>query len=208
MTDNERAADRERGVEPSPFVRSLPIGKPLELPAGGVVGWDAFPLEGELKVKALAEPVLPEPPRSGEDGPENCRACQREIDDPDVLWADDHWMVCRFAEPEGLPAAVMLFSRGHYDLADLPAERAAELGPVCQRVERAIKSLGGIARVHINRWGDGAAHLHLWFLARPEGMLQLRGTFLPLWAEFLPKVPEDVWARTNRQIAAALAADS
>ncbi len=35
------------------------------------------------------------------------------------------------------------------------------------RLERAIRSLDGVARVHVNRWGDGSAHLHLWFLARP-----------------------------------------
>lgn len=56
----------------------------------------------------------------------------------------------------------MLQPRGHYDLTDLPAERAAELGPLLQRAERAVRSLDGVARVHVNRWGDGAAHLHFY----------------------------------------------
>src|SRR5262249_62025925 len=58
-----------------------------------------------------------------------------------------------------------------------PNMLAAELGVMTVRLERAIRSLDGVARVHVNRWGDGAAHLHLWFLARPYGRLQLRGTF-------------------------------
>ncbi|MET9614867.1 hypothetical protein [Kitasatospora indigofera] len=32
----------------------------------GVQAWDIFPYEGELRVKVLDEPVLPEPPRQGE----------------------------------------------------------------------------------------------------------------------------------------------
>src|SRR4030095_16702724 len=56
--------------------------------------------------------------------------------------------------------------------------------------ERAIRSLDGVARVHVNRWGDGSAHLHLWFLARPYGRLQLRGTFLSLWDAMLATISE------------------
>ena len=53
-------------------------------------------------------------------------------------------------------------------------------------------SLGGIGRVHVNKWGDGGAHLHLFFLARPAGFLQLRGSNLPEWEEMLPRYPQDV----------------
>ncbi|MET8507132.1 hypothetical protein ABZV60_21095 [Streptomyces sp. NPDC004787] len=119
---------------------------------------------------------------------------------------DEHWRVDAVGSELRLPAVVMLQPRGHYDLADLPAERAVELGPMLQRVERAMLGLGGVARVHVNRWGDGAAHLHFWLLARPAGMLQLRGTLLPLWEELLPPVPEDVRQRTLRALAEALAA--
>jgi diadenosine tetraphosphate (Ap4A) HIT family hydrolase len=68
-----------------------------------------------------------------------------------------------------LPAVVLLQPRGHYDLADLPAARSAELGPLSQRVERAVLAVDGVARVHVNRWGDGGAHLHFWLPARPAG---------------------------------------
>jgi hypothetical protein len=75
-----------------------------------------------------------------------------------------------------------------------------------QRVERAVLSIGGVARVHLNKWGDGAAHLHLWLIARPAGMLQLRGSCLTLWDGLLPKVSPQEWARTSGLIAAAMAA--
>ncbi|MFI6848181.1 hypothetical protein OG535_07260 [Kitasatospora sp. NBC_00085] len=59
--------------------------------------------------------------------------------------------------------------------------------------------------MHVNRWGDGAAHLHLWLIARPEGMMQLRGSTLPLWTDPLPAPSAEAWAATARRIAAAMA---
>jgi hypothetical protein len=59
--------------------------------------------------------------------------------------------------------------------------------------------------VHVNRWGDGSAHLHLWFLARPFGRLQLRGTFLSLWDDILPPVPEGQWRENLAYVGAWLA---
>ncbi|BCJ65481.1 hypothetical protein Prubr_25020 [Polymorphospora rubra] len=53
--------------------------------------------------------------------------------------------------------------------------------------------------------GDGAAHLHLWFLARPQGRLQLRGTFLSLWDAILPPIPETQWRENLALVAAWLA---
>jgi hypothetical protein len=51
---------------------------------------------------------------------------------------------------------------------------------------RAIEALPHIARAHVSRWGDGGAHLHVFFLARPVGFAQLRGTFLAVWAICCP----------------------
>ena len=79
------------------------------------------------------------------------------------------------------------------------------MDPLLQRAERAVLSLGGIARVHVNRYGDGSSHLHFWLMARPEGMLQFRGTCLPLWGDVMPRVPTDVWTQTNISIAHAMA---
>ncbi|WP_274557088.1 HIT family protein [Streptomyces spiramyceticus] len=187
------------------FVARLPIGESLPIPDDSLVTWDIFPLEGEMRVKPLQAPVLPEPPRNGEDGPEGCDVCDEPLED--ALWADEHWRVDAATDPSGLPALVQLKPRGHYDLSDLPPERAAEIGPMLQRVERAIMSLGGIARVHINKWGDGGAHLHFWLLGRPAGMMQLRGTVLSIWDDLLPHVPDGERHLANRRIAAALATD-
>ncbi|MEV0096150.1 hypothetical protein [Streptomyces sp. NPDC050738] len=192
--------------EPSDYVARLPIGEQPTLPADSMLSWETFPFTGDIRVKPLTPPVLPEPARNGEDGPEGCFACERPV--TEAIWADEHWRVDPTpGEQQRLPATAMLQPRGHHDLTDLPPERSAELGPMIQRVERAMLSLGGIARVHINRWGDGGAHLHLWLLGRPEGMTQLRGSCLPLWEETLPAVPDDERRATQRAIAAALAAD-
>jgi hypothetical protein len=100
---------------------------------------------------------------------------------------------------------LILECRSHFDLGDLPNLLAAELGVMTVRLERAIRSLDGVARVHVNRWGDGAAHMHMWFLARPAGRLQLRGTFLSLWDDILPAIPEQQWRENLALVAAWLA---
>ncbi|MEU4717900.1 hypothetical protein AB0F73_30175 [Micromonospora purpureochromogenes] len=100
---------------------------------------------------------------------------------------------------------LILESRSHLDLGDLPNLLAAELGVMTVRLERAIRSLDGVARVHVNRWGDGSAHLHMWFLARPYGRLQLRGTFLSLWDSILPPISESQWRENLAMVAAWLA---
>lgn len=191
-------------VVPSPYVRRLPIGQRLPVREDGLPSWSIFPYEGDLKVRPLDAPELPEPPRQGEAGAGECDQCARP--DSAFLWTDANWRLGVPDEPAGLPATVLLEPRAHHDLADLPVERAAELGLMVQRTERALLSIGGVGRVHVARWGDGAAHLHLWLLARPAGMMQLRGACLPLWNDLLPKVAADEWARTGALIAAAMAA--
>jgi hypothetical protein len=44
-------------------------------------------------------------------------------------------------------------------------------------------------RAHLNKFGDGGAHLHAFLLGRPAGLLQLRGSNLALWEEMFPVVP-------------------
>jgi len=164
--------------------------------------WPTFPFEGDLRVKRLLDPVPVEPPRHG-DNPAECRACAAP--DEAYIWVSDRWRVRALDRPTGLPAVLILESRSHLDLGDLPNMLAAELGVMTVRIERAIRSLDGVARVHVNRWGDGAAHLHVWFLARPYGRLQLQGTFLALWDDILPPIPEDRWRENLALVAAWLA---
>ncbi|MFI7025222.1 hypothetical protein ACIBMZ_21140 [Micromonospora sp. NPDC049900] len=164
--------------------------------------WPSFPFEGDLQVKRLDEPVAVEPPRKGEAHRE-CTACQAP--DEAYIWVGERWRVRAMDRPTGLPIVLILESRSHLDLGDLPNLLAAELGVMTVRLERAIRSLDGVARVHVNRWGDGSAHLHLWFLARPYGRLQLRGTFLSLWDSILPPISEDKWRENLALVAAWLA---
>jgi hypothetical protein len=164
--------------------------------------WPSFPFEGDMRVKPLTPPIDAEPPRSGED-PANCIACNTP--DDAYVWVSERWRVRAMDRPTGLPVVLILECRSHFDLGDLPNLLAAELGVMTVRLERAIRSLDGVARVHVNRWGDGAAHMHMWFLARPFGRLQLRGTFLSLWDDILPVIPERQWRENLALVAAWLA---
>jgi diadenosine tetraphosphate (Ap4A) HIT family hydrolase len=184
----------------SDFVRRLPIGE--RLPLGDVATDPLFPFEGEIRTHPLEEPILPEPSRRGELA-EECLVCTEE--QPWTIWEDDHWRLLSRDEPHGLPMVAVLLSRSHHDLDDLPPELARELGPMIQRVARAIGGLDAVGRVHFNRWGDGSYHFHVWFLARPKGMWQMRGAMLAVWDDLLPKVPADEWAASRREVAAAMA---
>ncbi|MDO3705546.1 hypothetical protein Q3W71_28145 [Micromonospora sp. C28SCA-DRY-2] len=164
--------------------------------------WPSFPFEGDLRVKQLDDPVPVEPPRKGE-GLRECTACGAP--DEAYIWVSERWRVRAMDRPTGLPMVLILESRSHLDLGDLPNLLAAELGVMTVRLERAIRSLDDVARVHVNRWGDGSAHLHMWFLARPLGRLQLRGTFLPLWDSILPPISEAQWRENLALVAAWLA---
>ncbi|WP_232290180.1 hypothetical protein [Micromonospora sp. ATCC 39149] len=164
--------------------------------------WPSFPFEGDFRVKHLEDPVPVEPPRKGE-GSRECTACAAP--DDAYIWVGERWRVRAMDRPTGLPMVLILESRSHLDLGDLPNLLAAELGVMTVRLEKAIRSLDGVARVHVNRWGDGSAHLHLWFLARPYGRLQLRGTFLSLWDSILPPISEQQWRENLAMVAAWLA---
>lgn len=187
---------------PSEYHRRLPYGERMS--AEPLLGSPFFPFEGELQVVPLADPVLPEPPRRGEDGGQPCPKCS----DPDgsVIWRDEQWSLKAF-EPTGLPLVAILEPREHYRLDNLPPELTATLGSMIQRVAKAIQSIDSVGRTHFNRWGDGSEHFHLWFLARPLGMMQLRGAMIAAWDDMLPKIPADEFTANTRLVAAALAED-
>jgi diadenosine tetraphosphate (Ap4A) HIT family hydrolase len=161
---------------------------------------ELFPFEGDMRVKELDPPVLPEPPRGGEGG-NNCRTCT--LTDDDFVWANDRWWVGVIRDL-GCPIALSLLPKEHYDSPDLPEDMAAELGVLLIKIERAILATGDIGRVHFNKWCDGGAHLHWWILGREEGALQQRGSFLVLWAQTLPPPPAEAIDRRVAQIVSAL----
>lgn len=148
------------------------------------------------------ERVIPEPPRRGEPGGGPCAICAADV--TDAVWSDDRWALHPPVN-SSLPGTVWLASRAHVDsFADLTPELAADFGRVAARVERAILSLGDIARVHLYRWGDGGAHFHVWFVPRPLGMLEAAGHMLPLWEDVLPPVTDEEAAAAARRVAAAM----
>lgn len=166
------------------------------------VSWPTFPFEGTFHVRKLNE-AADEPPRQGDD-PERCEPCG--LRDHEYVWVSDRWRVRAPSAPRGLPLVLILESRSHLDLGDLPNLLAAELGVMTVRLERAIRSLPDVARVHVLRTGDELAHLQMFFMARPVGRLQLRGRFLHLWDDVLPPVPEERW-RENLALVGAWLAD-
>lgn len=162
-----------------------------ELRVPPVEDWETWPFSGALSVRPLAPPVEREEPRFGEGGVD-CRRCAAS--DDTYLWTNERWRLFRFEQPNGLPLVVVLEPREHFgEPGDLPDELAAELGLMLARVERAIRSLGELGRVHVCRWGDGGEHLHWWFIARPARLPQLIGSFAAIWDDVLPPTPEDVW---------------
>jgi diadenosine tetraphosphate (Ap4A) HIT family hydrolase len=163
--------------------------------------WETFPFEGEMRPRELLTPTAEERPRLAAGGVD-CMRC--EGPDEHYLWTTDRWRL-RGLGPTGLPVVVMLEPRGHFaEPGDLPEELAAELGVLLARVERAVRSLPGVGRVHVCRWGDGGEHLHWWFLARPERSPQLYGSFAAIWDDVLPPLPDGIWRENLAMVVSAL----
>ena len=144
-----------------------------------------------------SEPLVPREP-----GGPPCAICEGKT--TKAVWSDENWTL---HPPVGgsLPGAVWLASRVHVDsFADLPEPLAADFGRVVGRIERAILSLGDIARVHLYRWGDGGAHFHVWLIPRPLGMVEAAGMMLPIWEDVLPNVPDDELAAVAARVGSAM----
>jgi len=170
------------------------------LPLARMTGWDISPFQPEgLRVTPLRPPKLPEPARHGED-PTDCGSCRAR---DEGLWFDERWRLTRIGGV-GVPLVLMLHPRDHYDLADLPDPMAAELGVLTKHIAGHIQALPHISRAHVYRIGDGGAHLHIWFFARPEGQAQLYGSWLVVWDDLLPEYPAGVAEKDAVIVADAL----
>ena len=164
-------------------------------------GWPIFPFETRgLRVRAVEDPVVPEPPRRGE-SQEECSTCAAP--DEDFVWTDDRWRMSMAEEPQSLPV-VVVHTRAHLDFHELSDDLGAELGLLLVRAQRALRAIEGVGRVHVYKWGDGGAHLHVVLVARPAGMMQLRGMFLSTWMHVLPPLPADQWTAVRSHVAAHL----
>lgn len=105
-----------------------------------------------------------------------------------VVWRDEHWHI-KAAPPSGAPCVLILEPLEHADLSALSPQRAAEFGQISVALSASVEALPSVGRCHIGRWGDGGAHAHVWFIARPARMPQTRGTFMALWDDYFPPVP-------------------
>lgn len=164
--------------------------------------WDTWPFDGDVTVRHLQPPVEREKPRFGEGGID-CGACAAP--DHAYVWTNERWRLRPLQQPGGLPVVVLLEPRAHFSSpGDLPEELAAELGVLTGRIERAVRGVDGVGRVHILRYGEGGEHLHIWFMGRPARMEQLRSSFAAIWDDVLPPTPEDVWRDNLALVVAAL----
>jgi diadenosine tetraphosphate (Ap4A) HIT family hydrolase len=164
--------------------------------------WETWPFDGELLPRRLLPPVGEEKVRHGAGGVE-CWACTAS--DDEFLWVNERWRVVPQEGERALPAVVLLMPREHYaDPGDLPDELAAEFGVLVARIERAVRAVGEIGRVHVCRWGDGGEHLHWWFIARPARLPQLTGSLIAIWDDVLPPLPEEIWRDNLARLKAAL----
>ena len=181
------------------------VGPEGRLPMPPVTEWDIFPWEpvdGTWLPKVVQPPLEAEPPRFGEGD----KPCQCEKGGPaNMIWRNDRWNVTSRDAPSGMPLTLFLNSREHLDLGDLDDELAAEYGRVQVWLHRIMANLPHIGRVHVNRWGDGGSHLHVWFIARYERLPNILGSMAVEWDEMLPPPPEDVWRADLKYVADRMA---
>lgn len=180
-----------------------------DLPMPEVANWPIFPFEGDIKVRKVFPFAPQEHVRSGDPGGPPC-ACTGEGDyTPSApIWQNDRWQVrpLSFGGERAPFPAYMLETVEHMDFDDFDEEMAADMGVMTLRLDRAMHAANDLGRVHVNRWGDGGAHYHLWFLGRPRGAGQLSGFALPWWGFILPSRSEEAQAASDQSIATSLAA--
>jgi hypothetical protein len=176
------------------------------LPLGGMVDWEVFPFEREgLRPRPLVDYADPEPDRRK--APADCKTCTALGRDDLVLHTGERLAVIR---PGGtsLPFVANVVSRTHEVLDALDDDGHVELGRLIGRTYAALRALDGVGNVHVNKWENGTGHLSVTLLARPLGVLQLRGSNLPVWADMLPPTPaEELEARAELVRAALGSAD-
>ena len=175
-----------------------------DAPSLDFVEWPAFPWaaeEGRVVAKELLPPTEVDRERGGEGG----RSCWR-CDHPDegVVWGNERWIVAGNRDAGGGLLKLWLQTREHMDFGDMSDDLAGELGRLTLRLHNAMLALPNAGRVHLGKWGDGSAHLHVLAMVRPARLPQVVGSFAVEWDDLLPPVPEDVWQREVDAVAAAM----
>lgn len=182
------------------------VGEAGRLPMPPVAEWDIFPWElvdGVLLPKVVQPPLEFEAPRQGVGG-DQCGICDGSTGTVRI-WEGRSFHVARRAQPDGFPLTLFLNANAHLDFPELDDAQAAEFGRISVWLTRIVEGLPHIGRVHIHRWGDGAEHMHAWFIARPERLPGILGSMAGEWAAMLPPVDEEVWLADCAAVAHKLA---
>ena len=179
------------------------VGDDGRLPLGSMADWEVFPFEREgLRARPLTEYADPQPDRGKEQA--DCRTCQALELEPQVLHTGDALAVIR-PGATSLPFVANVVTRHHVLLDDLDDDGHVELGRLVARTYAAVQALDGVGNVHITKWENGSGHFSMNVMARPRGVLQLRGSNLPVWADMLPNIPQDEYDERADVVRAALA---
>jgi hypothetical protein len=152
--------------------------------------------------KVVQPPVEAEEPRWGE-GDKPCSCERGELQN--AIWRNDRWVVTSTDKPGGLPLILTLSPLEHLDFSDLDDDLAAEYGKVSNWLHRIMAGLPNIGRVHVCKWGDGGAHMHVWFIARTARLTTVLGSPAIEWDEMLPPGPEEIWRADLHEVARKMA---
>lgn len=181
------------------------VGENGRLPMPPVTEWEMFPWElvdGVLQPKVVRPPVEVEGPRAGLGG-EGCGICAGT--DATRIWEGPSFHVARRERPDGFPLTLFINANEHLDFPELDDDQAAEYGRLSVWLTRIIEALPHVGRVYVERWGDGAEHMHAWVIARPARLPGIVGSMSVEWAEMLPPVDEQVWLADCAAVAHKLA---
>ena len=171
-------------------------------PLGGMADWEVFPFErAGLTPKPLGNRVVPEPSRARPAS--ECGTCKALAREDLVLHLGERLAVIR---PGGtsLVFVANVVARAHERLDDLDDSADEELGRLVRRTYRALRALPGVGNVQVSKWENGGGHLSVNVLARPLGVLELRGSNLPIWADMLPNIPQHEYDERAGAVRAAL----
>ncbi|MFO0782617.1 MAG: hypothetical protein U0636_02910 [Phycisphaerales bacterium] len=100
-----------------------------------------------------------------------CDICRIQEDAAQFGWLEAHrcdrWVVRHHPLPAPLVGWTFLGTVRHVQgFADLDAVEADQVGPMLQRVSRAVRALTGCDRVYAIAFGQGAPHLHVHLIPR------------------------------------------
>jgi hypothetical protein len=166
-----------------------------------MVAMPLFPFTSDGHLKPLSAAMAAELTREGEHG-KPCHACEGNTP---ALWTNGRWQIRSFLSSAN-PVLLFLETVEHMDFEHLDEAMAAEFGVLTWRLEAAIRSLESVGRVHVNRWGDGSSHFHVWFQGRPAGQLELYGWGNVLWSQLLDPLAKEVLDANHQQVMAHFSA--